>query len=163
MKKIGIILAVVFMAAISGTVHAQSHGATVDSTLVGRSIFSYIRMDGSNGAEASVTQSREITEAVNAHISRNPSRKLNGYRIRIFFDNKQSSRTQSEAVLSQFRTAYPDIPAYSSYANPYFKVTVGDFRTRSEALAVLNRIRYDFPLAFLVKETINFPAVRKNE
>ena len=46
-------------------------------------------------------------------------------------------------------------------ANPYFKVTVGDFRTRSEAVKLLERIRGAFPSAFVVKENIEFPVVDK--
>jgi hypothetical protein len=48
---------------------------------------------------------------------------------------------------------------YRVYANPYFKVTVGDFRTRSEAMEMLSRIKYSFPSAFVVKENIEYPAV----
>ena len=57
-----------------------------------------------------------------------------------------------------------DIPhrAYRSYANPYFKVTVGDFRTKSEAMALLERIKYEFPSAFVVKENISYPIVDVN-
>jgi hypothetical protein len=53
------------------------------------------------------------------------------------------------------------VTAYRSYANPYFKVTVGDFRTRSEAMALLQRIRGEFPSAFVIKENIEFPVVDK--
>jgi hypothetical protein len=86
---------------------------------------------------------------------------MNGYRVRIFFDNKQSARTASEETLKRFESMYHDVVAYRTYANPYFKVTVGDFRTKSEAMALLERIRYEFPSAFVVKENIAFPVVDK--
>ena len=38
-------------------------------------------------------------------------------------------------------------------------MTVGDFRTKSEAVELLNRIKSDFPSAFIVKENINYPIV----
>ena len=50
------------------------------------------------------------------------------------------------------------MPVYRTYANPYFKVTAGDFRTRSEAMALLVRLKDEFPRALLVKERINYPA-----
>ena len=56
---------------------------------------------------------------------------------------------------------YHDVVAYRTYANPYFKVTVGDFRTRSEAVKLLERIKGAFPSAFVVKENIEFPVVDK--
>jgi hypothetical protein len=58
---------------------------------------------------------------------------------------------------------YHDVVAYRSYANPYFKVTVGDFRTKSEAYRLLERIRHEFPSAFVVKESISFPVVDKTK
>ena len=36
-------------------------------------------------------------------------------------------------------------------------MTVGDFRTKSEALGLLNRVKGMFPSAFIVKEQINYP------
>jgi hypothetical protein len=57
---------------------------------------------------------------------------------------------------------HKDIPAYRTYTNPYFKVTVGDFRTKSEAMELLSRIRSEFPSAFVVKENIEYPVVDKN-
>ena len=93
----------------------------------------------------------------------NASREMTGYRVRIFFDNHRTARGESEAALNRFNGIYHDIPAYRTYANPYFKVTVGDFRTKSEAMALLERIQVDFPSAFVVKETIAFPVVDKDK
>jgi hypothetical protein len=57
---------------------------------------------------------------------------------------------------------YHGIRAYRTYANPYFKVTVGDFRTKSEAMELLSRIKSIFPAAFVVKENISYPVVDKS-
>ena len=61
--------------------------------------------------------------------------------------------------MKRFRSLYPEIVAYRIYANPYFKVTVGDFRTKSEAMELLTRIKGAFPSAFVVKENIEYPVV----
>ena len=83
---------------------------------------------------------------------------MNGFRVRIFFDNKQNSRGASEAAMNRFKGAFPGIPAYRSFTSPHFKVTVGDFRTKSEALRLLQAVKGMFPSAFIVKERINYPA-----
>ena len=93
------------------------------------------------------------------HIATNAKRTVSGYRVRIFFDNKQTARTESENTLKKFNGLFPEVMAYRIYANPYFKVTVGDFRTKSEAMALLSRIKGDFPSAFVVKENIEYPVV----
>jgi hypothetical protein len=130
--------------------------ATADSTLVGKNIFNVLP------DKVNVRQSQQIANSMKSHVASNKARTMSGYRVRIFFDNKQNARTESETVLKRFNGLYPDVMAYRIYANPYFKVTVGDFRTKSEAMALLARIKGAFPSAFVVKENIEFPVVDKD-
>ena len=123
----------------------------IDSTYVGVNIF-----------EAGVTQSEALASSMMHHLEANPERTISGYRVRIFFDNKQSARVESETTLKKFESMFHDVFAYRTYNNPYFKVTVGDCRTKSEAMALLGRIKKVFPSAFVVKENITFPPVDKN-
>jgi len=134
--------------------------AAVDTSLAGRSILELMpkKSDGAE-AEVNVYQCVDVDQALKEHLDANAGRTLNGYRVRIFFDNRQTARVASEETLKRFESLYHDVVAYRTYANPYFKVTVGDFRTKSEAMALLERIRYEFPSAFVVKENISFPVV----
>lgn len=130
----------------------------VDSTLSGKSIFNILSGSGPNGEKVSIHQSQYITDAMKKHIVSNPARTFQGYRVRIFFDNNKTARNESENTVTRFLSMYHGIPAYRSYQNPFFKVTVGDFRTKSEAMELLNRIKGSFPSAFVVKENINYPS-----
>ena len=49
---------------------------------------------------------------------------------------------------------YPDIAVYQSYSRPTFKVRVGDYLTRSEAEIFGQRLKSQFPGAFVVNELI---------
>lgn len=120
----------------------------VDTAYVGKNIF-----------DVDVRQSRQMAGSMIQYLFSNPSRVISGFRVRIFFDNKQSAKVESEKTLEKFIENYRDVPAYRTYANPYFKVTVGDCRTKSEAMALLGRIKADFPSAFVVKENICFPVL----
>ena len=134
--------------------------AVVDSVLAGKNIFAVLPSKAmGDEADVNVRQSQEIMNSMRAHVGSNSKRTMNGYRVRIFFDNKQTARNDSEATLKRFRSLYPEIVAYRIYANPYFKVTVGDFRTKSEAMELLARIKGAFPSAFVVKENIEYPVV----
>lgn len=133
----------------------------VDSLLAGKDIFAELDSDRF-GAKVDIQQTEVVREALHRHIASNGSRDLSGYRVRIFFDNKQTARVESEEALKRFESLYHDVVAYRSYANPYFKVTVGDFRNKSEAYKLLERIRNEFPSAFVVKENIEFPVVDRN-
>lgn len=130
--------------------------AAVDSSLFGKDVFKVLP-DG-----AKVHQSSQVEGSMRAHIASNKSRTMAGYRVRIFFDNRQTSRNESEAALKKFNELFPEVKAYRIYANPYFKVTVGDCRTKSEAMALLERIKGSFPSAFVVKENIDYPVVDKD-
>lgn len=136
--------------------------AAVDTTLVGKDIYSIMpSKERGDKAGVHVSQSQEIALSMMAHVAANADRTLPGYRVRIFFDNRQAARAESEAALKKFEGIYHDVTAYRTYANPYFKVTVGDFRTKSEAMALLDRIKKDFPSAFVVRENISYPVVDK--
>lgn len=137
--------------------------ATVDTTLVGKDVFLLMpSREMGDKADVKINQTETVKEAMRRQVADNASRTLSGYRVRIFFDNKQTARVESEETLKKFESMYHDVVAYRTYANPYFKVTVGDFRTRSEAVKLLERIKGAFPSAFVVKENIAFPVVDKD-
>ena len=164
MKKIAITLALL-LAAISLGAQTAPEGyeyadslvftplSAVDSTLSGRNVFSAMPNN------VRIVQSSSIRNAVEARSRQNASQNVQGYRIRIFFDNSQTARGASEAALYRFKVKNPEVAAYRSFTSPYFKVTVGDYRNRSEALAALQEIRKDFPTAFIVRENFKYPAM----
>lgn len=132
----------------------------VDTSLVGKSVLG-ILPDKSKGDKSGVNvyQSNALVTALKNVPQNNRDRQIAGYRIRIFSDNRQTARTESEKTAEMFRKEHPDVPAYITYANPYFKITVGDFRSRSEATRFMKQILPMFPKAFVVKEGIEYPAV----
>ena len=161
MKRLVIIMAAFLGMFICGTLGAQTFEtvdslvytpvAGIDESLVGKNIFN----------EVPVHQSQAISKAMANKIEKNKSKKITGYRVRIFFSNKQDARGASEAAMKHFNTTFPGFGAYRSFASPYFKVTVGDFRTKSEAMQLLQALRADYPTALVVKENINYPIVDK--
>ncbi len=125
----------------------------VDSALVGRNIFQYIQ----EGGNVAINQSGTVEAAFSVYLEKNAEKKKNGYRIRIYFDNKQTARSQSEEIEKLFSEQFPQYPVYRTYTNPYFKVAVGDFRTKSDAVRVLEIVRGQYPKAFIIKDIINYP------
>lgn len=148
-------LAIFFAAlGISSVAAAQNNwNAVVDTVLMRNGIFN------SMPDAVSVLQSQTVRDAVDERVLSNEASEFNGYRIRIYFDNSQNAREASSAILSDFESGHPDMPAYRTFDSPNFKVTVGDFRTRSEALAALKAIQTEFPSAFIVREKFKFPAL----
>ena len=136
------------------------HVAGVDTLLAGKDVFHIMPLKANGGkADVEIYQPQEVAAALRKQVESNSKRTVSGYRVRIFFDNKQTARVESEEMLKKFEAMFHDVKAYRTYANPYFKVTVGDFRTKSEAMDVLSRIKAEFPTAFVVKESIEYPIV----
>ena len=125
----------------------------VDSTLIGRDIFSLLPED------MGVMQGGEVRLALVNQILGNEARMYSGFRIRIFIDRGRDARDASLAMLEKFNKQYPMVQAYRSYSAPNFKVSVGNFRNRVEAEAFLRKIIADFPEAFIVRERFKFPSL----
>lgn len=127
--------------------------AQIDSTLAGSNIFATLP-DG-----VSVHQSPSIRSAMFSHVEKNSSKQFTGFRIRIFNESIQNARALSASEEERFRTLYPALATYRTYASPYFRVVVGDFRTRVEAEKVLRVIKGDFPEAVIIKEHFKYPSL----
>lgn len=74
---------------------------------------------------------------------------LKGFRVQIYSDTRPHPAKQTKA---KFKNKHPEITAYSSYDQPYYKVKVGDFKTKLEALKFQMEIAEIFPNSFIVKE-----------
>lgn len=141
--------------ACSDSLAAKVMRVKMDSTLLGHSIFdvmpSHSKGDSGN---VSIEQSREIASALNHKVENGTFTETPGYRIRIYFSNAQNAREGAAAAAHKFSEKFGTHSVYMNFVNPNFKVTVGDFRTRSEALALLETVKKDFPSAFIVKENV---------
>ena len=79
---------------------------------------------------------------------------IRGYRIRIYSESGVGAKEEQQRQKARFLTLFPDIDAYYRYDEPYFKIYVGDCRTRSEALKLVDRIKREFPNTFIVEDYI---------
>ncbi len=96
-----------------------------------------------------------LQENYSKHLIQNSkTRGVSGYRIRIFSDNGRGAKDRQKEARARFLTLYPDVDAYTKYEGSYHKIYVGDYRTKSEAILLLNRIKRKFPDAFVVEYNI---------
>jgi hypothetical protein len=83
---------------------------------------------------------------------------MEGFRIQIYASSNRNAREESNKARAQFISKFPDIVSYPLYAEPgYFKIRVGDFRTKAEATKTYLIVSKEFPDAYLVPDFINFP------
>jgi len=108
--------------------------------------------------ELNIQQDPRIDNLVNSHLKQNQQRVgSDGFRVEIFFSSGSGAREMAERRKAEFLKNYPEIPVYISFQSPNFRLRIGDFRNRSEALKVKNQIQKAYPTAFIVPDLIQFP------
>ena len=95
---------------------------------------------------------------INMHIAqRQKVNGVKGFRVCIYYNSGQTANKGADQERAKFISRYEDVPSYKRFESPFFKVYVGDFRTKSEALRFLEKIEYDYPNAFIREDIVAFP------
>ena len=69
-----------------------------------------------------------------------------GYRIQVFDDNNpRTARDEAQNRKRQMESRFPEWRSYVQFNSPYWRVKVGDFRSRGEAEAAIEDMRRAFP------------------
>jgi hypothetical protein len=103
-------------------------------------------------------QDARLTEVLQEYIDIN--RQKNGipcYWIRIYSGSGHDAREKAYQSKAKFLANYEGIKDKVVYDNPNFKVYIGGYRVKSEALKLLKIVQKDFPSAFIVSDVIDFP------
>lgn len=110
-----------------------------------------------------IRQDPAIDTLVNRHILANTMKGgIDGWRIQIYRGGHRTAGDDAHKVRAQFMENFPDIKAYLFFDKPnWFKVKVGDYRTREEAATVFFRIQAIYPDAYLIRDVISFQSSKQ--
>jgi len=150
MKKYKKFILIGIMMVICVSIFAQSSNGDILTKIQ--------QKNNADEGEVLIFQDMRINDLVYNHIEQNKRKGgIPGYRIRIFSDLGNTARDESQVTKAKFYELFPEIPIYREYDSPYFKVYVGDFRTKVDAIKVFKQIKRYFPAAFIVPDQINYP------
>ena len=92
----------------------------------------------------------------------NPNQVLKGYRVQIY---SGSNRIDANKVKSDYLETYLGEKIYFDYEQPYYKVRVGDYRTKLEAQKMYQLLLLDarFKGVLIVPDDINFPDLKSSD
>lgn len=124
----------------------------ISSILLFTTLVSYSQ-ESTNDSLKTITPTIKDSRIVKLDAAYKSTYKLNGYRIQIFSGNK---RQPAKEARLRFTRIYRKTKAHEVYEQPYFKVRVGDFKTKLEALKFKNELTKHFPNCFIVKDEIEF-------
>lgn len=99
--------------------------------------------------EIQINEPPQVANMVRTWTNNNRSNPhIEGWRVQIMSGN---DRLQIEEGRNRFRSIYPEIPADWVHEKPYYKLRVGAFRSKLEALAFINTMT-EFPGAYPAKD-----------
>ena len=112
----------------------------------------------SNG-KATIVSDIRTRKLLNKFIKENKiNPEMDGWRVQIYWGSvRGTARKEAEAAKRKFRAKYSDVPVYMTYEAPIFKVRVGDFRTKSEALKFRSVLPSTFANSYPVMTKIKLP------
>jgi hypothetical protein len=89
---------------------------------------------------------------INEEATRDSRRTAQGYRILVINSNDRKKVFAAKAKIYQL---YPDLKPYLLYQAPFYKLKVGNFKTKDEAQEILDALSKDFPTGlFIVRDII---------
>lgn len=117
----------------------------------------------SGNAKVRIEQDIRIDSLLSRHIDANREYKgIDGFRIQIYRGSARNAREEANKANADFISEFPDVSSYLRFDQPnFFKVRVGDYRTKHDAYPDYIMIRKKFPNAYIVTDIINFPDLGK--
>ena len=111
-----------------------------------------------------INQSEAIGRLLLKHIQVNEYHPwVEGYRVQLFSVSGVNSRDKANALKAKFLLRHSKADVYIVYHAPYYKVRLGDFRTKIEALAYLQTISKEYPSGFVVVDRIKFMDTKEDD
>jgi hypothetical protein len=98
-----------------------------------------------------------LRRAVKRHVEIN-NNQFEGWRVQIYFGSGKTAMGEAQSYKKRFLTRYGnDHGAYIDFDTPNFKVKVGDFRTKAEAMYFKSVIEKTFPNSWVLRDRVNYP------
>lgn len=98
-------------------------------------VFLFLRV---SAQEVQLNEDPKITQLHKTWTNNNRATpRIDGWRVQIM---ATTDRVQVESARSRFRTEYPEVSAEWILEKPYYKLRVGAYRTKQEALAFISEL-----------------------
>ena len=84
---------------------------------------------------------------------------IDGFRVQIFMELGNDALHHADSVKTKFSEKYPDVPVYLLFGQPYYRLRIGDFRTRLEAENMYQQVKKEYKNAFVTADRIELPYI----
>ncbi len=98
-----------------------------------------------------VTESSDVQILMARYTADNRMKEyVDGWRIQIL---SSTDRRKIEEMKTSFAQKFPNIPIISQHTPPYYKIKVGAFATKLDAMGLLYKIKQEVPGAYPTKDS----------
>ena len=140
-------------------------GVTQSQSFVKTSVLFRRSNDNIRSGSLNIIQDPALDTLISRYILANESIKrevgyygMPGFRIQLYNSSDRNAKLESVKVKQEFMNQFTDIDSYLIFAPPaWYKVRVGNFRSRTEATQLYLFLSKKYPNADLVPDIINFP------
>lgn len=135
----------IIVAALMLPLSAYAAEPTIADVLNNAGVVSVIQPDALNRRLVAADRTEQTSDAESAKELSAPKVR-GGYRVQVFDDNNvRSAQRDAQTCKKQIESRFPEFPVYVTFSSPYWKVKVGDFKSRGEAEAAMGEIKHAFP------------------
>jgi len=126
-----------------------------------------------NAGQLSIIQDTALDTLISRYIlgykkleEKNGYSGMEGFRIQIYSSSNRNAKEESSKANAEFLSKFPEsefseLKSYIQFAQPaYYKIRVGNFRTKTEATRLFLLISKVFPDAYIVPDIIYFPDLK---
>jgi hypothetical protein len=115
-------------------------------------IFSELEQVNSDEGIITIEQSARMRALVNTHISMNKrTGGVEGFRVQLYSGVGSKARQEALDIKGKVLSDFPDEDVFIEYSAPFWRVRVGGFRHKHEALPMLDKLKKIFPACYVVK------------
>ncbi len=115
-------------------------------------IFTRLQEESSGEGVINIDQSDRMEQFIQMHIAMNKrSGGVEGFRVQLFSGSGNKARKEALEVKGEVLSQLPDADVFVEYSAPFWRVRVGSFRHKHEALPLLEKLQKKFPACYVVK------------
>ncbi|MCW3787998.1 SPOR domain-containing protein [Plebeiibacterium sediminum] len=117
----------------------------------GQDFFEKIGSSQESEGSLQVIQSPEISDLVGIHLDmNNRAGGIDGFRIQLYLGSNNNAKKEASEVKAKVLSLFQDEKIYVMYEAPFWRVQVGDFRSKSESLELYRKLKKEFPSCYPV-------------
>lgn len=115
-------------------------------------IFEEIEKSESGEGVVTIDQSARIRDLVLTHVSMNKRAEgVEGFRVQLYSGSGNRARQEAIEAKEEVLSRMPDENVLVEYSAPFWRVRLGSFSHKHEALPLLEKLKRSFPNCYIVK------------